>query len=54
LEHLDLRGQGGESIIKQRDALFRIVKWENWKDVPHMRVKLLDEWNVDEEIVSSW
>jgi len=54
LEHLDLRGQGRESIIKQRDALFRIVKWENWKDVPHMRVKLLDEWNVDEEIVSSW
>jgi len=54
LEHLDLRGQSGEDIIKQRDALFRIVKWENWKDVPNMRERLLDEWNVDEETVSSW
>ena len=52
LEHLNLRGRDGDSIIKRRDELYRLVKWENWKDV--QAEELLNEWNVDEQEVLSW
>jgi len=52
LELLDLRGRDGDMIIKRRDELFKIVKWENWHDV--MGDELLEEWNVDEQEVLSW
>ena len=52
LELLSLRGQDGDSIVKRRDELYRLVKWENWKDVK--AEELLEEWNVDEQEVLSW
>jgi len=52
LEHLNLRGSNGDSIIKRRNELFRLVKWENWRDVK--AEELLNEWNVDEQEVLSW
>jgi len=52
LEHLNLRGKNGDSIIKRRDELYRLVKWENWRDVK--AEELLNEWNVDEQEVLSW
>ena len=52
LEHLNLRGRDGDSIIKRRDELYRLVKWENWQDVK--AEELLNEWNVDEQEVLSW
>ena len=39
-------------ITKRRDELYRLVKWENWKDVKSD--ELLEEWNVDEQEVLSW
>lgn len=52
MEHLNLRGKDGDLISKRRDELFRLVKWENWKDV--QAEELLQEWNVDEQEVLSW
>ena len=52
LEHLALRGRDGDMIVKRRDELFKLVKWENWKDVK--AEELLNEWNVDEQEVLSW
>ena len=52
LELLDLRGRDGDMIVKRRDELFKLVKWENWKDVK--AEELLNEWNVDEQEVLSW
>jgi len=52
LELLNLRGRGGDMITKRRDELYRLVKWENWKDVKSD--ELLEEWNVDEQEVLSW
>jgi len=52
MEHLALRGRDGDMIIKRRDELFKLVKWENWKDVK--ADELLGEWNVDEQEVLSW
>jgi hypothetical protein len=52
LEHLSLRGQGGDLIVKRRDELYRLVKWENWSDVK--ADELLEEWKVDEQEVLSW
>jgi len=52
LELLDLRGRNGDMIVKRRDELFKVVKWENWKDVK--ADELLEEWNVDEQEVLSW
>jgi hypothetical protein len=52
LELLSLRGQNGDSIVKRRDELYRLVKWENWKDAK--AEELLNEWNVDEQEVLSW
>jgi hypothetical protein len=52
LEHLNLRGKDGDIITKRRDELYRLVKWENWKDV--QAEELLNEWNVDEQEVLSW
>ena len=49
---LSLRGQNGDSIVKRRDELYRLVKWENWKDAK--AEELLNEWNVDEQEVLSW
>lgn len=52
LEHLNLRGKDGDNIVKRRDELYRLVKWENWRDVK--ADELLEEWNVDEQEVLSW
>ena len=52
LEHLSLRGQNGDLIVKRRDELYRLVKWENWSDVK--ADELLQEWKVDEQEVLSW
>ena len=52
LEHLNLRGKDGDTIVKRRDELYRLVKWENWRDVK--AEELLEEWNVDEQEVLSW
>ena len=52
LEHLALRGRNGDMITKRRDELFKLVKWENWKDVK--ADEMLEEWNVDEQDVLSW
>lgn len=52
LELLKLRGRNGDMIVKRRDELYRLVKWENWKDVKS--AELLEEWNVDEQEVLSW
>ena len=54
LELLTLRGRDGDLISKRRDELYRVVKWENWKDDPVKKEELLREWNVDEGEVSSW
>ena len=32
--------------------MYRLVKWENWRDVK--ADELLEEWNVDEQEVLSW
>lgn len=52
LEHLSLRGQDGDNIVKRKTELYRLVKWENWKDVK--ADELLNEWKVDEQEVLSW
>jgi hypothetical protein len=52
LQLLDLRGRNGDMITKRRDELYKVVKWENWKDVKSD--EMLDEWNVDEQEVLSW
>lgn len=52
MEHLNLRGKDGDLITKRRNELYRLVKWENWKDV--QAEELLQEWNVDEREVLSW
>ena len=52
LQLLDLRGRKGDLITKRKDELYKIVKWENWKDVK--ADELLEEWNVDEQEVLSW
>ena len=39
-------------ITKRRDELYRLVKWENWKDVK--ADEMLEEWKVDEQEVLSW
>jgi hypothetical protein len=54
LEHLTLRGETGDLINKRKNELYRIVKWQNWKDDPNKRQELLDEWKVDEAEVQSW
>lgn len=54
LELLDLRGRGSNIVKSRREELYRIVKWENWKDVPNERDKLLREWKVDEAEVLTW
>ncbi len=52
LQHLNLRGRDNDLINKRREQLYRLVKWENWKDVKSD--ELLAEWNVDEGEVLSW
>ncbi len=52
MELLSHRGKDGDLISKRRDELYRLVKWENWKDVK--AEELLNEWNVDEQEVLSW
>lgn len=52
MELLSHRGKDGDLITKRRTELYRLVKWENWKDV--QAEELLNEWNVDEQEVSSW
>jgi len=52
LELLALRGRDSDLISKRRDELYRLSKWENWKDVK--ADELLMEWNVDEAEVLSW
>lgn len=52
LELLDLRGRSSDLVKHRRDDLYRLVKWENWRDVKAQ--ELLEEWNVDEREVSSW
>ena len=52
LELLDLRGRNSDLITKRRDELYRLTKWDNWKDVK--ADELLTEWNVDEAEVLSW
>ena len=52
LQLIDLRGRDGDMITTRRDELYKIVKWENWKDVK--ADELLREWNVDEQEVLSW
>jgi len=52
LQLLDLRGRNGDMITKRRDELYRLVKWENWKDVK--ADEMLEEWKVDEQEVLSW
>ena len=54
LQLLNLRGRKGDLITKRKDELYKIVKWENWKDVPEKAEELLREWNVDEQEVLSW
>ena len=52
LELLDLRGRSSDLVKQRRDDLYRVVKWENWRDVK--AEDLLNEWNVDEQEVASW
>ena len=52
LELLDLRGRSSDLVKQRRDDLYRVVKWENWRDVK--AEELLNEWNVDEQEVASW
>jgi len=52
LELLDLRGRTSDLVKQRRDDLYRVVKWENWRDVK--AEELLDDWNVDEQVVTSW
>ena len=52
LELLDLRGRTSDLVKQRRDDLYRLVKWENWRDVK--AEELLDDWNVDEREVTSW
>ena len=54
LHLLDLRGSKSNLVKSRREELYRIVKWENWKDVPEERDKLLREWKVDEAEVLAW
>ena len=54
LQLLDLRGAKSNLVKSRRDELYRVVKWENWKDVPHEREKLLREWKVEEHEVRAW
>jgi hypothetical protein len=54
LELLSMRGESGDLITKRKNELYRIVKWQNWKDDPNKRQELLDEWKVDEAEVQSW
>lgn len=54
LELLDLRGRGSDIVKSRREELYRVVKWENWKDVPNEREKLLRQWKVDESEVLTW
>jgi len=54
LQLLDMRGRKSDLIKSRRDELYRVVKWENWKDVPHEREKLLREWKVEEADVLAW
>jgi hypothetical protein len=54
LDLLDLRGSKSNLVKSRRDELYRIVKWENWKDVPEEREKLLREWKVQEAEVLAW
>jgi len=51
---LDLRGSKSNLVKSRREELYRVVKWENWKDVPDEREKLLREWKVDEAEVLAW
>jgi len=54
LELLDMRGRKSDIVKSRRDELYRVVKWENWKDVPEERDKLLREWKVEEHEVLAW
>ena len=54
LELLNMRGRKSDLIKSRRDELYRVVKWENWKDVPEEREKLLREWKVEEHEVLAW
>ena len=54
LQLLDLRGAKSNLVKARRDELYRVVKWENWKDVPEERDKLLREWKVEEHEVLAW
>ena len=54
LQLLDLRGSKSNLVKSRREELYRIVKWENWKDVPEERDRLLREWKVDEAEVLAW
>ena len=54
LELLNMRGRKSDLIKSRRDELYRVVKWENWKDVPVEREKLLREWKVEEHEVLAW
>lgn len=54
LQLLDLRGSKTNLVKSRRDELYRVVKWENWKDVPEERAKLLKEWKVEEHEVLAW
>jgi len=54
LHLLDMRGRKSDLVKSRRDELYRVVKWENWKDVPEEREKLLREWKVEEAEVLAW
>lgn len=54
LHLLDLRGSKSNLVKSRREELYRVVKWENWKDVPEEREKLLKEWKVEEHEVLAW
>jgi hypothetical protein len=54
LHLLDLRGAKSNLVKSRREELYRVVKWENWKDVPEEREKLLKEWKVEEHEVLAW
>ena len=54
LQLLDLRGAKSNIVKSRREELYRIVKWENWKDVPEECEKLLREWKVEEHEVLAW
>ena len=54
IELLDMRGRKSDIVKSRREELYRVVKWENWKDVPEEREKLLKEWKVEEHEVLAW